>query len=154
MAVSHDLHLATITTRDGQRIEFSTKGIVDIAGIMEKLRKEFFNDAVKLLEHNRIEFKILPTRFPTADQNPLSPAHARQIGGDHYKNLKVEPWKAMESWLTQEEFKGFLKGNIIKYIARANSDKEPHDLMIQKAEHYMQKLSEVMAAEESAKSEN
>lgn len=71
----------------------------------------------------------------------------RQVGGDHYKNLKVQPWDAMESWLTKEEFVGFLKGNIIKYLARAHTDKEPHDLMIGKAQHYQDKLAKVLANE-------
>lgn len=73
-----------------------------------------------------------------------SKADARQAGGDHYKKLKVQPWDAMEAWLTQEEFRGFLKGNIIKYLARANSGKEDHNLMIEKAAHYQQKLDEMI----------
>lgn len=72
-------------------------------------------------------------------------ANGRQVGGDHYKKLNVEPWAAMEAWLTHEEFVGFLKGNIIKYIARANTGKEDHDTMIAKAEHYQQKLKEVLS---------
>ncbi len=71
-------------------------------------------------------------------------ADARQAGGDHYKKMKVQPWDAMEAWLTQEEFQGFLKGNIIKYIARANSGKEDHNLMLEKAGHYQQKLDEML----------
>ena len=51
----------------------------------------------------------------------------------------------MESWLTREEFIGFLKGNIIKYLARANSGKEDHDIMIGKAAHYQQKLDEILS---------
>lgn len=74
----------------------------------------------------------------------MASADARQAGGDHYKKLKVQPWDAMESWLTPEEFRGFLKGNVIKYIARANSGKEDHDLMIEKAAHYQQKLDEMI----------
>jgi hypothetical protein len=52
--------------------------------------------------------------------------------------LSVEPWAAMEAWMTNEEFVGFLKGNIIKYLAR---EKNVNDL--DKAGHYMQKLLEV-----------
>lgn len=76
--------------------------------------------------------------------SPEQTADARQAGGDHYKKLKVQPWDAMEAWLTPEEFRGFLKGNIIKYIARANSGKEDHNLMIEKAGHYQQKLDEML----------
>ncbi len=62
----------------------------------------------------------------------------RQVGGEHYVGLSVEPWAAMEAWMTKDEFIGFLKGNIIKYLAR---EKNPNDL--DKAGHYMQKLLEV-----------
>jgi len=65
-------------------------------------------------------------------------ANQRQVGGQHYVGLSVEPWAAMEAWMTNEEFVGFLKGNIIKYLAR---EKNTNDL--DKAGHYMQKLLEV-----------
>ena len=65
-------------------------------------------------------------------------ANSRQVGGSHYKNLAIEPWDAAQAWLSKEEFVGFLKGNIIKYIART---KNANDL--DKAAHYMQKLMEV-----------
>ena len=72
-------------------------------------------------------------------------ANERQVGGDHYKKMAVQPWDAMEAWLTPEEFVGYLRGNILKYHARANSDKEPRDVMLGKASHYQQKLDEVLA---------
>jgi|TARA_R110000787_G_scaffold275787_1_gene384537 hypothetical protein len=65
-------------------------------------------------------------------------ANQRQVGGQHYVALSVEPWAAIEAWMTNEEFVGFLKGNIIKYLAR---EKNTNDL--DKAGHYMQKLLEV-----------
>lgn len=85
------------------------------------------------------------TKDKSVNEAATSTADARQAGGDHYKKLTVQPWDAMESWLTPEEFRGFLKGNIIKYMARANSGKEDHNLMLQKAEHYQQKLAEMTA---------
>lgn len=62
-----------------------------------------------------------------------------QIGGDHYKKA-VQPWAAMEAWMTPEAFRGFLKGNIIKYIAREEGKGGVEDL--KKAMHYMKKLLE------------
>lgn len=61
-----------------------------------------------------------------------------QIGGDHYASKTIQPWDAMSEWLTTEEFRGFLKGNVIKYMARANSKGGLQDL--QKAKHYLDKL--------------
>ena len=72
-------------------------------------------------------------------------SHDIQIGGDHYRSMKVEPWSAMKAWLTPEEYIGFLRGNIIKYHARANSGKEDKTVQIQKAGHYQQQLEEFLA---------
>ena len=76
---------------------------------------------------------------------PSNKADDLQIGGDHYKNMGVQPWKAMESWMTPEEFRGFLKGNAIKYLARSNAKGGATD--VRKAGHYIEKLTEVMGDE-------
>lgn len=72
-------------------------------------------------------------------------ANDMQVGGDHYKDKAVQPWEAMQAWMTQEEFTGFLRGNVIKYVARCNDKGGVEDL--QKARHYLDKLIEVMGAE-------
>lgn len=64
-----------------------------------------------------------------------------QVGGDHYTKLDVQPWEAMQAWMTQAEFAGFLRGNAIKYLARCNDKGGRQDL--QKAQHYLAKLLEV-----------
>jgi hypothetical protein len=72
---------------------------------------------------------------------PSTKADGLQVGGDHYKNMGVQPWKAMESWLTPEQFAGFLRGNAIKYLARCDVKGGIDD--IKKARHYIDKLVEV-----------
>jgi hypothetical protein len=72
---------------------------------------------------------------------PSAKADGLQIGGDHYKNMGVQPWKAMESWMTPEQFAGFLRGNAIKYLARCDVKGGIDD--IKKARHYIDKLVEV-----------
>ena len=65
-----------------------------------------------------------------------------QVDGTHYKDMPMQPWDIMEVVLTQAEFIGFLKGNIIKYSLR--DGKKPgalHDAA--KAKHYKDKLIEV-----------
>lgn len=62
-----------------------------------------------------------------------------QYGGTHYKDMTIQPWTVMEAVLTREEFVGFLKGNIIKYSLRQGKKDSPD---VDKAKHYMQKLSE------------
>ena len=72
---------------------------------------------------------------------PSSLASAQQYGGDHYVNMGVQPWVAMESWMTPEQFAGFLRGNAIKYLARCDVKGGIDD--IKKARHYIDKLVEV-----------
>lgn len=64
-------------------------------------------------------------------------------GSQHYRDLEVEPWEAMQSWLTQEEFVGFLKGCAIKRLARAHSKGEQL-LDITKAIHELEKARDVL----------
>ena len=67
-------------------------------------------------------------------------ANDLQIGGQHYKEMGMQPWDVMEAVLTPEEFVGFLKGNIIKYSMRQGK-KDSDDAG--KAKHYRMKLAEV-----------
>jgi hypothetical protein len=66
-----------------------------------------------------------------------------QVGGTHYKDMAMQPWEVMEAMLTKEEFVGYLKGSIIKYVMRdgrkpgANDDQN-------KAKHYIAKLKSIL----------
>jgi len=66
-------------------------------------------------------------------------ADAYQIAGDHYRS-EIQPWNAMRSWMTEEEFRGFLIGNAIKYLARAGKKNNLLKEDILKARHYLDKL--------------
>lgn len=68
-------------------------------------------------------------------------ADAYQIGGQHYKQMGVEPWEVIPALLTREEWIGYLKGNIIRYAMRQGK-KDSDD--VNKCKHYMQKLKEVL----------
>jgi len=73
-------------------------------------------------------------------------ANEIQIAGSHYKQLSVEPWDAMEAWMTPEQFQGFLLGSAIGYLARFNTIGNPAKggvTDIKKAAHYLQKLIEI-----------
>lgn len=87
---------------------------------------------------------MLDQATPVVEHKPFVPsnkADALQIGGDHYKSMGVQPWKAMEAWMTPEQFAGFLRGNAIKYLARCDAKGGLDD--IKKARHYIDKLVEV-----------
>lgn len=62
---------------------------------------------------------------------------AKQVGGNHYTSMKVQPWDAMQACMTAEEFRGFLRGNIIRYAMRLGR-KDSDDLG--KLIHYAEKL--------------
>lgn len=68
-------------------------------------------------------------------------ANEYQVAGVHYTNKAIQPWDAMEVWMTEEQFKGFLLGNIIKYMARFQEKGGRTDL--EKASHYLDKLKEM-----------
>lgn len=58
-----------------------------------------------------------------------------QIGGDHYKNMVLQP---IEYILANDL--GFCEGNVIKYITRYRVKGQLEDL--KKAEHYVRLLIE------------
>jgi len=78
-------------------------------------------------------------------------ANEIQVGGDHYKSKKVQPWDAMESWMSPEQFEGFLRGNVIKYIARYKDKDGLKD--VQKARHYLEKLLECLETRSGLRNE-
>jgi len=65
-----------------------------------------------------------------------------QVSGDHYVKKSIQPWDAMEAWMSKEEFEGFLRGNSLKYMARFRDKGGIDDL--RKAKHYLEKLIEVV----------
>ena len=69
-----------------------------------------------------------------------------QEGGDHYKKLGAyQPWEVLRHWLTPEEFRGYMKGTAIAYLAREQDKGGMLD--IKKAGHTLQGLVELLGAE-------
>lgn len=69
-------------------------------------------------------------------------ANARQVGGDHYTKQPIQPWDVIDTWPLEQRI-GFYRGNLLKYTMRMNDKDAPAD-NIGKAEHYAQKLAEVL----------
>ena len=63
------------------------------------------------------------------------PKKKTQIGGDHYKNMAIQPIEYI-----QANNLGFLEGNIVKYVSRWKSKGGVEDL--KKARHYINLLIE------------
>jgi len=68
-------------------------------------------------------------------------ALSTQVGGSHYKDMDIQPWQAMEAWLTPEEYRGYHKGVAIAYLARERQKGGLDD--IRKTVHHLQRLLEI-----------
>ena len=75
----------------------------------------------------------------------MKTSNSYQVGGDHYASKTVQPWDAMESWMSKEAFAGYLHGNCLKYLARYREKNGVQDL--EKCKHYLAKLIEIEMAE-------
>lgn len=67
-------------------------------------------------------------------------AEKDNINPSHYKAGNIEVIDIMKDQLSKEEFKGFCKGLIIKYLCRADHKNGLEDY--KKAQWYMNKLVE------------
>lgn len=77
--------------------------------------------------------KITPqpktTMTDTTTTNPL----ATQVGGNHYKDLKIQPVEYIHA-----NNIGYMEGNVIKYVSRWRAKNGIKDL--EKAKHYIELL--------------
>lgn len=66
---------------------------------------------------------------------------------DYYKHDGIETIDYLHAFLTPEEYKGFCKANIIKYLSREHEKMSNID--IRKASDYMRYLMEEIEREEA-----
>lgn len=62
----------------------------------------------------------------------------KQIGGDHYKKMKIQPWEVIDA-----NNLDFYLGNAVKYILRVGH-KEDDIIQIDKAIHYLEHKKELI----------
>ena len=100
------------------------------------------NPLVKPLIPNMTEKNASVTRDPTSPDN-------RQVGGDHYKRMKVQPWAALDDWLTSDQKVGYYLGSAVAYLARFNSEGVGKGGVqdVKKAKHYLEKLIDTLNKE-------
>jgi hypothetical protein len=71
----------------------------------------------------------------------------QQIGGDHYVKLGAyQPWEVLRHWLTPDEFRGYMKGTAIAYLARERDKGGMQD--VEKATHTLAGFLEMVQAAE------
>lgn len=76
-------------------------------------------------------------------------ANKRQVGGDHYKEMGVEPWDVVDTWPVEQQI-GVYRHGILKYVMRMGS-KDENAQEIRKAGHYCEKLVEVLERRDAAR---
>lgn len=81
-------------------------------------------------------------QYHNSIHNPGTPARFKQVGGDHYKAMGVEPWDVVDTW-PQDQRIGAYRHGALKYIMRMGS-KDESAQEIQKGIHYLEKLLEVL----------
>ncbi|AUR83985.1 protein of unknown function DUF3310 [Vibrio phage 1.046.O._10N.286.52.E3] len=81
-----------------------------------------------------VEQRVTAARFDQA-------ATDRQIGGDHYKSLKIQPIEYIDA-----NNLPYLEGNVVKYVTRHASKNGVQD--IDKAIHYLELIKQMRYAEE------
>ena len=95
----------------------------------------------------------------TTGESPLEKAHDREFGLGSIKEVGLDPKEAvhhpahyggdtvyetikvLKAWLTYDEYVGFLKGNIIKYLSRARKKNRTEREDIAKAAWYQAELA-------------
>jgi len=75
-------------------------------------------------------------------QHTSSVDRFKQVGGYHYTSKEIQPWDAMQSWMSEEQFEGYIRGNAIKYLARYPEKGGRYD--IEKSQHYLDKLLQIV----------
>lgn len=88
-------------------------------------------------DHDSGEHDIVCYRLVNVPAQPTeSDVTKGQVGGKHYADLgEHQPIEVLKRWLTPEEFRGWVKGEAIVYLARERQKGGDRDL--QKADHIL-----------------
>ena len=65
-----------------------------------------------------------------------------QFGGDHYKQMGIQPWDVVDTWSFDERLAVYRHG-ALKYLMRMGS-KDDMRLELEKARHYIDKMLEIV----------
>lgn len=97
-------------------------------------------DVCPVVRNIRLATGNIPTL--TEEVAPIMQPSLRQVGGDHYKNLAVQPWDVVDTWPLQQQV-GAYRAGALKYVMRMGS-KDESIQEIGKGIHYLEKLIEVL----------
>ena len=103
----------------------------------ERLRKE-----IPAIESNAIDNAMVDYHVLCESESQVVDQEDPVNSPNHYTSDGVECIEAIESSMTSEAFKGYLKGNIQKYIWRYEMKGNPRQ-DLEKAQWYLNKLVEI-----------
>ena len=89
------------------------------------------------------EQRRMNLRVKAEQQVYQNKANDKQIAGDHYKNMGVEPWDVVDTWPMEQRI-GAYRAGALKYLMRMGS-KDEQLQEIKKCGHYIEKLIEVLS---------
>jgi len=92
-------------------------------------------------DHTGLGCALMPRVTKARPKPPPPRLDDAQVGGTHYAEMAVTPWQFLEACMTPDELRGYLKGEVIVYLARERKKGAREDL--KKAAHTLQKLLEV-----------
>ena len=79
---------------------------------------------------------------PVDKTPPITQPSFRQVGGEHYKKMAVQPWDVVDTWPLDQQI-GAYRAGALKYVMRMGS-KDESVQEIGKGIHYLEKLVEVL----------
>jgi hypothetical protein len=97
-------------------------------------------DVCPVMSNARLATGLVPTL--TEEVAPITQPSLRQVGGDHYKKLAVQPWDVVDTWPIEQQI-GYYRGGALKYLMRMGS-KDESIQEIAKGLHYLEKLIECL----------
>lgn len=96
--------------------------------------KEYYDDLLVKTPHLFISNFSTETMEPTANDT--------QEGGNHYKEMDIEPWDVIDTWPLEQRI-GAYRAGVLKYTMRLGA-KDERVGEAKKARHYAEKLAEVL----------
>jgi len=97
-------------------------------------------DVCPVVRNVRLATGNVPTL--TEEVPPIMQPSLRQVGGDHYKTMQVQPWDVVDTWPLEQQV-GAYRAGALKYVMRMGS-KDESIQEIGKGIHYLEKLIEVL----------
>lgn len=101
-----------------------------------------FDSRLAEINTRNAEWEAYVTREEKEDSQPSTTAEDEKKTPKHYDSL-IQPIEYMYETMTHDEYLGFCRGNVIKYISRY--PEKGGSLDLEKANYYLEELRRVYA---------